>query len=80
MAILPECNADTAQQIMHDIRERFATLRFNHEGIEFGCTISAGVVCNTQYPDASSGLRPVKADEALYKAKLSGRNLVFMAA
>ncbi len=73
VAVLPECDIETAEKIMNDIRERFALLRFNHEGTEFGCTFSAGIACSTQFPP--SGLL-VAADEAMYRAKRSGRNRV----
>ncbi len=79
VAVLPECDAITAQQIMNDIRESFSALRFHHQGVDFGCTLSAGLVCNTQYPAASSGELLVAADGAMYMAKQGGRNRVCVA-
>lgn len=79
VAILPECDQETACQLLDDIRERYATLRFQHEGQEFSSTFSAGIACSMQMPSANSDELLITADEALYAAKHGGRNQVHVA-
>ena len=76
VAVLPDCDAKSAYQLMDDIRERFARVRFSHEGKEFTCTISAGVACSKNDPDSDAPGLLVAADTALYLAKRAGRNQV----
>jgi len=80
VAILPECEQDTAQRILDDIRVRFAALRFQHEGQEFAVTLSAGIACTTTLPAANGDELLIAADGALYGAKHGGRNQVRAAA
>ncbi|MCF7964866.1 MAG: diguanylate cyclase [Methylobacter tundripaludum] len=72
--VLPECNAADAMRLLDDIRQRFAEMRFIHEGQSFGITLSAGVATSKQCTDAPGLL--AAADAALYKAKDGGRNQV----
>lgn len=72
--VLPECNAADAMRLLDDIRQRFAEMRFIHEGQSFGVTLSAGVATSKQCRDAPGLL--AAADAALYKAKDGGRNQV----
>jgi diguanylate cyclase (GGDEF)-like protein len=76
VAVLPECDSETARQLIDDIRERFSALRFHHQNDEFACTLSAGVMCTQLAPQATSGELLVMADEALYRSKHTGRNRV----
>lgn len=76
VAVLPECDAGYAHLLMEDIRRRFASLRFSHEGKDFGCTLSVGLACSAAYPDSDGAALLVAADEALYVAKRGGRNQV----
>ncbi|MDO9142780.1 diguanylate cyclase [Rhodoferax sp.] len=76
VAVLPECDAGYAHELMEDIRQRFASLRFSHEGKDFGCTLSVGLACSLAYPDSDGAALLVAADEALYVAKRGGRNQV----
>ena len=76
VAVLPDCDIEAGYLLMEDIRQRFAGLRFSHEGIDFTCTISVGIACSTQYPDSNGSALLVAADEALYAAKRGGRNQV----
>lgn len=80
LAVLPQCNINDAQLLLDDIRQRFAALHFSHYGDEFCCTLSAGLACATQYPDAGADELLAAADAALYVAKRSGRNQVRLSA
>jgi diguanylate cyclase (GGDEF)-like protein len=79
VAILPECDPETAKRILDDIRARFAALRFQHEGQEFAVTLSAGIACSAQQPAAGGDELLIAADAALYAAKHGGRNQVRVA-
>ena len=76
VAVLPECDASQAYCMMEDIRQRFASLRFSHDGEDFSCTLSVGLACSTDCPDSDGAALLVAADEALYFAKRGGRNQV----
>ncbi|MBK6999860.1 MAG: diguanylate cyclase [Rhodoferax sp.] len=79
VAILPECAQDVARQVLDDIRLRFAALRFQHDGREFSVTLSAGIACTAESPQASGDDLLIAADTALYAAKHGGRNQVRLA-
>lgn len=76
LAMLAECDMDTARRVMEDIRSRFAALRFQHEGQEFACTLSVGVASTEGHPPETGNALIVAADTALYAAKHGGRNQV----
>jgi len=76
VAILPECSAPDAQLLLDDIRLRFSSVRFHHGGRDFGCTLSAGLACSSQYPESNGAELLVIADETLYSAKRGGRNQI----
>lgn len=77
LAVLPDCTPQQAKQIVDEIRERFAELRFIADGGEFSCTLSAGVA-GTDVHSQAEQLRE-RADKALYAAKHGGRNQVQVA-
>nr|WP_024309977.1 diguanylate cyclase [Pseudomonas sp. P818] len=77
LAVLPDCAPQQAKQIVDEIRERFAELRFIADGGEFSCTLSAGVA-GTDLHSQAEQLRE-RADKALYAAKHGGRNQVQVA-
>jgi diguanylate cyclase (GGDEF)-like protein len=78
LAVLPDCTPQQAKQIIDEIRERFAELRFIADGGEFSCTLSAGIA-GTDVHSQAEQLRE-RADKALYAAKHGGRNQVRVAA
>jgi diguanylate cyclase (GGDEF)-like protein len=74
--VLPECNSETAFELLDNLRQRFSKLLFSHEGKDFNCTISVGLSCSINFPASNSAQLLVAADEALYVAKREGRNQV----
>lgn len=73
-AVLPECSAEQAEQILNEIRQRFAELSFMADGNEFHVTLSAGIAQSGGKDDSSDLLE--LADKALYVAKHGGRNQI----
>ncbi len=75
--ILPDTPIETAREIVDDLREQFAAIRFQAGEHDFSSTFSAGVA---SYPGCErSELLRECADQALYRAKQSGRNRVCQA-
>ncbi|ROQ20696.1 response regulator receiver modulated diguanylate cyclase [Marinimicrobium koreense] len=77
--ILPGCIAEKAVQLVDELREAFAAIRFFGNNKQFYCTLSAGVADSHQFPNAVPDTLIEKADQALYEAKHSGRNQVCLA-
>jgi diguanylate cyclase (GGDEF)-like protein len=75
--LLPETDADAAIGVLERLRERFARSAF--PGLEHvgPITVSAGVA--TLEPGETSDSILLRADEALYRAKQTGRNRVVAA-
>ncbi|NDP48744.1 MAG: diguanylate cyclase [Sulfuriferula multivorans] len=76
LAVLPGCDIEFARQVLEDIRTRFAALQFLNEGQSFNCSLSAGLACSIENPEADSAELIILADRALYAAKRSGRNRI----
>lgn len=76
VAVLPDCDLESARLLLDDIRQRFSSLHYSNDGQSFSCTISIGLACSAQYPDSNGAELLVTADEALYRAKRGGRNQV----
>ena len=73
--ILPETNGEEAQTVAQRIRTAIGREKFYPKpGVEAGITISSGV---TEYaPKEDVPAFVSRADKAMYKSKLSGRNRV----
>lgn len=74
--VLPDCTANMAARLVNGLREAFASIQFTGGGQRFSCTLSAGVIDNQQFPNDAPEALIEQADQALYKAKRSGRNRV----
>lgn len=75
LAILPECSADDARALLEDIRQAFCNIKFGGGRETFGASFSAGVA--SLRTDGAEALLAA-ADAALYRAKRSGRNCVYI--
>jgi diguanylate cyclase (GGDEF)-like protein len=76
-AILPQCPIDTAVQLIDQLRDSFAAIRFPAGDDSFSSTFSCGVAPLSRFGDAEQLCKA--ADAALYKAKNSGCNRVVVA-
>lgn len=75
--ILPNTNSETAYRLIEQLRQDFARILFNGTKDGFSCTISAGIA---SYPEQeNTEILLQEADQALYRAKRSGRNQVVCA-
>lgn len=70
--IMPDTPAETAHQIIEDLRVRFAKLSWQNNNQAFKCSFSAGIACNTAFNQENPLIEA--ADHALYQAKANGRN------
>lgn len=75
--ILPETSGADAFKVLDTIREDFSKIRQRTEEYEFRVTFSCGIADFPSYADAM--IITKVADEALYRAKRSGRNRVILA-
>lgn len=75
--VLQDVGLEKAHELVNELREDFARLRFNGNDTSFFCTFSAGIA---GFPKKQSmeKLREA-ADQALYRAKQNGRNQVVVA-
>ncbi len=78
LMLLADVNADTAQKLADALRRKVQAdcFRLPHEQT-LQVTVSIGMALHNGHPDYQRMLR--RADEALYRAKRSGRNCVMVA-
>lgn len=74
--ILPDTSADEAYQLIDDLRKQFSQITYSHVNGDFNVMLSAGIAEYKKSTDMESLI--VAADNALYKAKNSGRNQVLV--
>ncbi|MDD2365096.1 MAG: diguanylate cyclase [Desulfuromonadaceae bacterium] len=75
--ILPDCNISEAVEIMDQLRESFAALRFPAGNESFSSTFSCGIAPLSIFKDVESVCKA--ADTSMYRAKEGGRNRVVAA-
>lgn len=76
LLVLPDCTVQRAFSLVEQVRELFAVLPFSAAEQRFFCSFSAGICAATQ---DHADLVIDKADQALYRAKSSGRNCTILA-
>lgn len=74
--ILPDTPPSEALQLVENLRQQFEKIKYRLENGEFSATFSAGIASCPPYNLMENLI--TDADEALYKAKDSGRNQVVM--
>jgi diguanylate cyclase (GGDEF)-like protein len=72
--IMPATSADTARDVLDQVRDAFSRILHHTEQQEFGASFSAGLAGAGPHADIESIIRA--ADVALYKAKQLGRNRI----
>jgi diguanylate cyclase (GGDEF)-like protein len=76
VAVLNECDAPKAFEIMDEIRSSFSEIEFSHENSSFNCSFSAGIVCSNDFPKIAGEQMLIAADMFLYQSKQNGRNQI----
>lgn len=74
--ILPDTDIIGAVQLAEDIRKKVSTTVIHHEGDETSITITIGLVEAIENRDSIDTLM-LRADDLLYKGKMSGRDRVY---
>lgn len=72
--VLPDCNLDSAVQVLNQLRESFAALRFPAGAESFSSSFSCGIAAYSHCGDVEELCKV--ADRLLYQAKQRGRNCV----
>jgi diguanylate cyclase (GGDEF)-like protein len=76
MVLLPGINADHASQMAEKVRKKIESMILDHRGKKVGATISAGIMCCVPNFNTIPDFIISCVDQALYIAKLGGRNRV----
>lgn len=75
---LANCNPDQAEQVLERIRKSIGAESFQDPKGNFSVTISIGI-CSNKAPGVKDGDDMIRfADKALYQAKESGRNRIYI--
>lgn len=74
LLIMPDININDAGNLLNGLRKAFSLIDFKENGVCFNVSFSAGVAENTGMVNFMEQIKI--ADEALYRAKQRGRNVV----
>jgi len=76
LVLLPDCDAAIANMVAERVRASISGEPFRVEEANLTVTVSIGITVNRQAPEADGALLMRRADQALYRAKDTGRNRV----
>jgi diguanylate cyclase (GGDEF)-like protein len=74
MLVLPDININDAGNLINSLRKSFSLINFKENGVRFNVSFSAGIAESIGMKDFVEQTK--MADEALYRAKHRGRNIV----
>jgi diguanylate cyclase (GGDEF)-like protein len=78
--ITPATNAEAALSLAEKLCEEFRAIALPHDKSPYGCvTVSIGVASMIPEADQNSNALIQAADQAMYRAKASGRNMAILA-
>jgi diguanylate cyclase (GGDEF)-like protein len=77
MLILVGADGEAGARVLDELRERFAQITHQYDGVSWNAQFSAGVAAFPEYNDVGGLVKA--ADAALYAAKRAGRNKVVLA-
>jgi diguanylate cyclase (GGDEF)-like protein len=74
LLIMPDIHINDAGNLLNGLRKAFSLIEFKENGVHFNVSFSAGISENTGMANFMEQIKI--ADEALYRAKQRGRNVV----